>query len=792
MTGNRLDEVKARQLAATMPSFGMQDILALMFLAAGVTAFCFGALDEGISPGDGAGSAAYLWHYSRVLPGEPLGPTWCPDWLCGHSLVLLRAAPLEFYFGYPFVKAYGAMAGTRAAWLCFTVLAALLMYAYGRVRFGPFLPSMLAGFAFAVHPICISFGVRPGHLEIPFFYGLMPLVLLALHLLAWKRTFGRIVFCSATTCVIVLIDIERAASLLPFAVLLFAYESVVEFGDPDVPVGRRLLRRWLSPMIQVGVICGGLLLFAAVPAFVEASHHYLFDPEYLQEGIRRHSFNNPFFLLDGDGQLTRGWGRLLSGELVANGGKLYVGIAPLLLALAALPLAGRKVGKNWGDVLLGILLLALLLSFGPYSVYERTGTVIDGLLASESFRTSPSYRLFLCALGLLLLVPATFALIRCLRDTQAGYRRRAVRWGWTCFVLVPAFFFLRPFMLMRAHLPVYSQMRGVAYLFSAYPPFALAALCGVFLSEAKYRIRKPAYLGLSLLCIAIVVLDFLPYRRFFGERARRDIAQDVMRTSLFLRRQEGWFRFLSRETYNPLSEMIVVKSGKPDAWGWLDWDSTKGTGRLFLDRIHPKLHRPETIDEALRLAGCAGVRYVIYSLVDGPPPPKTEFLRPVKRLRTIAVYENLRFRPFVQIYKAPKGMLAEQSEPLELIGETAVRRQSWKRPNALRIEVVAELKEPALVVVSESWFPGWRAEVNGEPQRIEKYLGAFQAVRVPKGRSMIVFYYRSPWYYLVSAALSGLTALTVILLCAPRVRRFCLRSWLRISRALPEQSNGTD
>ena len=42
-------------------------------------------------------------------------------------------------------------------------------------------------------------------------------------------------------------------------------------------------------------------------------------------------------------------------------------------------------------------------------------------------------------------------------------------------------------------------------------------------------------------------------------------------------------------------------------------------------------------------------------------------------------------------------------------------------------------------VVADTWFPGWRAEVNGRPVPIDHANVAFKAVEVPTGRVSLVF-----------------------------------------------------
>ncbi len=45
--------------------------------------------------------------------------------------------------------------------------------------------------------------------------------------------------------------------------------------------------------------------------------------------------------------------------------------------------------------------------------------------------------------------------------------------------------------------------------------------------------------------------------------------------------------------------------------------------------------------------------------------------------------------------------------------------------------------------LSEQFFPGWHATIDGMPARIERWSGAFQAVRVPPGEHRVAFEFRS-------------------------------------------------
>jgi len=75
----------------------------------------------------------------------------------------------------------------------------------------------------------------------------------------------------------------------------------------------------------------------------------------------------------------------------------------------------------------------------------------------------------------------------------------------------------------------------------------------------------------------------------------------------------------------------------------------------------------------------------------------------------------------------------------------------------------AEASRPTLLVISQTWYPGWSARVNGEPSEILRANVAFQAVEVPAGTSSVELRYREPGLA-AGAALSGVSLAFCIVL----------------------------
>ena len=80
-----------------------------------------------------------------------------------------------------------------------------------------------------------------------------------------------------------------------------------------------------------------------------------------------------------------------------------------------------------------------------------------------------------------------------------------------------------------------------------------------------------------------------------------------------------------------------------------------------------------------------------------------------------------------------------------------------RRPTYLAFDV--EAKADGVLVISQAFYPGWRAAVDGRPAELFPVNGILQGVGVPAGRHLVVVRYDLlSWHLgLVSSTLGGLT-----------------------------------
>jgi hypothetical protein len=90
-------------------------------------------------------------------------------------------------------------------------------------------------------------------------------------------------------------------------------------------------------------------------------------------------------------------------------------------------------------------------------------------------------------------------------------------------------------------------------------------------------------------------------------------------------------------------------------------------------------------------------------------------------------------------------------------------------PGALRVATTAP--EGGYLVVSETWYPGWRARVDGAPAAVERADYAMLGVRLPPGTQVIDLWYAPRGFAAARwATLAGALLLVVVAVGAVRDR----------------------
>jgi hypothetical protein len=130
--------------------------------------------------------------------------------------------------------------------------------------------------------------------------------------------------------------------------------------------------------------------------------------------------------------------------------------------------------------------------------------------------------------------------------------------------------------------------------------------------------------------------------------------------------------------------------------------------------------------------------------------------RPVADLRRMAFIETSE----PEAFRAYRGV----EEPSRTAESVAIVRD-----NPQRVELTATLRTPGLVILSDSFAPGWHLTIDGQPAEIHRANRMMRGAVVPPGTHMLVYLYE-PRSFRVGAALSCV-ALIAMVVYGVRARR---------------------
>jgi hypothetical protein len=178
-----------------------------------------------------------------------------------------------------------------------------------------------------------------------------------------------------------------------------------------------------------------------------------------------------------------------------------------------------------------------------------------------------------------------------------------------------------------------------------------------------------------------------------------------------------------------------------------------------------------------RVQDIMGVRYYL-----GLTPQRTDLREVFQGRSGVKVFENVKAFPRawavhraveVSDSKHARAMLADPqfdaAHATFLIGQnppklaSCVDDEVWiarYEPNHVAIKAAMNCR--GMVVLTDSWFPGWRATVDGRAAVIEQAYGAFRGVVVEAGEHTIEMRYR-PWSVFIGAAMTMLAGAIALL-----------------------------
>jgi hypothetical protein len=772
---------------------------ALGFLFVLCVVLCGGYLFGGGTrvPGVATGDAPTQWicwrdfGFSQIRGGS--FPMWNPHVLCG----------VPFFAGWQSALLYPPnllFAVLPLHWAARLILfghmlvGAVAAYIFARYVQVSRLGSLAAGVTFSLSaPILLR--IFAGHWGAVCALAWMPVILLAVEALIRRPTVGRALLGGLAVAMQLLSGAPQQAA---YTWVLAGLYLILRMALP--PGGHEEVRR-LRPAARLLVLCALLFAFGAGLAGVQLVPALASLPLCARAGPLRSGWAELFslppmnlvtFLVPsffGDGAARPYWGLLYEWEACA-----YVGCAGILLAGVG-AVAGRR-RLRW--VLAGCAAATLLLALGKYipPVYA----LYRLLPGTEMLRGSCK---FLAPFALVASLLAGLGVDALARADRRLARRTAITCGAVAVLLFAGAWWLRandaPWRRMfevvvkkAERERQWADLSGVAAILRTRNLAALsAARSGAFLLVCLAAVllhrRWPrrggvttAAILLGLVCLDMVSFAWAYLRPGLGgfDASLTSLDYD---TAAFLRERSSTGRVWIKGPAG-LNEPMRLGLHTPEG---IEPNTPMIYSSLFNWAVRWPLDLPQSRFQITRPSSSSlwdlmGVRYYCIPKASSSVPEGMPLVYEGEGFR---VYENPRavarafvaHVPVVGQY-APGDVERLNFAEVVLLDEppSAEPPPGWPReagakgdrarivretPNG--VEVEAELTSPGWLVLTDNYFPGWRAEANGAPAPIVRADWSFRAVHLGPGRHEVTFTYVPIGFHagLVQSALAALAAL---------------------------------
>ncbi len=103
----------------------------------------------------------------------------------------------------------------------------------------------------------------------------------------------------------------------------------------------------------------------------------------------------------------------------------------------------------------------------------------------------------------------------------------------------------------------------------------------------------------------------------------------------------------------------------------------------------------------------------------------------------------------------------EESPPLSSLSAETNGTAEVTTYSPLRVIVGVNCSQPGLLLLTDTYYPGWSATVDGKPTRLYRADGVFRAVVVPSGEHLVEFRFR-PRSFVAGATISVVTLLALV------------------------------
>lgn len=317
-----------------------------------------------------------------------------------------------------------------------------------------------------------------------------------------------------------------------------------------------------------------------------------------------------------------------------------------------------------------------------------------------------------------------------------------------------------------------------------YRPLLLAV--GAFLFFCSFVVVRGKIISLTVFALILGLLgyDLIAFGRSYNTTSDSSGIYPMTPTIDYLRKQAKPFRVV-QDTSHDLGSNTLIPFGLEEVGGYSSFIPDRTTRLLSFVEFGDKVYFDRFVkltDKPSPLLDLMNARYILTA----PRHMINHGQYQLVRMGDMAVYENTQVMP--RAYAVHRYTVKKEADPiLQYMGsgtfdirhevvledEPSAQFVSGSSPVISEPQVVideytpdeirltADLSANGWVVLSDTFYPGWKATVDGAGSMILRANCNFRTVEVPKGRHVILFLYRpaSVSYGLLLTILGSVLAL---------------------------------
>jgi hypothetical protein len=760
-------------------------------------------LPLGLSEHELSGSASRVWDIQREISQHHFLPWWTPYFMSGSSYGLnygrgFYLLPWMFFSMFTDLITAGKLVALLAIFM-----GAVTMYFCAWHFLKHDWAATLAAVAFLLHPEQIIRAAGAEHTTIILFFPFMPLLWLTLARALEHNKFRDTFLCALVAVLAWWTDNKQA-----FTVFLFLFGYALYWLWP-----RR--KQWRSSARTCGLLAAmGLAMgtWTLVPSFVESGYVKLFYGDPLEGWQKTYSFKSLLGLVDRNGSDTRDITNTVMQRIQANGGRVssqaeydqvqrlmtlgmdspekYMGIVLLAIIAATVLWNTQRADRRAFWFFVAALLVSVMLATGLSSVWTANWTTWEALSSQQVSGVALA-----C-----LLVSVAVLVVFC--------RRKLTTWRkWVMAGVALAIFLFVPGFQWLATLPYFKEIRAPYVFYDTPAVFLGPMLAGFFVTDVlmaeKWRAHVPKIVaGLGVL----LLFDYWPYQKpTWDSGVPAHTLTNLQAAYQSLEKDPDWVKTyaLSGRYFHLLGPMW---GGKPQVYeAFYNWMCPLGTGLLNQEAIIQLPDRHIVMNRAF--LDLMGARYVVFDMASpGAPQPQMilddlsrnyaavstneDFLvfrndsahpyvtaygraclyaGDVHKSATLALALSAKNWPLVQANEASPGevptdeaakyeqVYGEDSPPLApTVAGTPMPLENvhLTRENAEVVRIQLTAPSACLAVISESYYPFWRAEIDGQSAEVLRVSCGLMGVQLPAGNHTLLLRYQPPRVYALAAMVS--------------------------------------